>query len=182
MAFIARAIKISPPAFSRHFEHILFSLFPLQKPVIDIKNEPKPIIRHANSKLVWVNLIDAPETRASILVATPKLIRHFISIPFTGTFSGAKDSNINFRPRIRNIPKTIHFEKGIMYLYKVSVPIYPITGMVPWKNPITAAIFKEFSTLFSEKISPCEKDTTRQSMPRATDSNIRSIKFNFHLK
>ena len=179
---IARAIKIKPPPFSKQVEQILLSLFPLQNPVSDIKNEPIPIIRQARTMFVWVNLIVAPDTRASILVATPRLMRHFISRHFTGAFSVLNDSNINFKPRIRNIPKTIHFEKGRIYLYKVSVPIYPIIGMVPWKKPITTASFSEFSLLFSLKINPCEKDTTRQSIPNAIESKIISIKLNFHLK
>ena len=114
--FIASAIKIIPPAFSRQVEQILLSLFPLQKPATDIRKEPTPIIMHANSRFVWVNLKLAPDTKASILVAIPRLIRHFISRHFTGGFSDVKDSNMNFSPSVRNIPKTIQCENGRTYL------------------------------------------------------------------
>lgn len=55
-------------------------------------------------------------------------------------------------------------------------------GINPWDNPIVAANFNEFAVRFLLSISPCENDTTKQSMPSAIASKIISIKLNFHLK
>ena len=179
---IASAIKIIPLAFSKQVEQMLLSLLPPQKPIKDITKDTKPIITQEYTIAVCVNLNVAPDTKASILVATPRLIRHLRSRHFTVFFSGTKDSHINIRPRSKNIPKTIHFENGRIYLYNVSAPIYPITGIVPWKNPITRASLRELTTLFSPKINPCENETTRQSIPKAIANKIISIKLNFYLK
>ena len=57
-----------------------------------------------------------------------------------------------------------------------------MNGIPPWKIPIVSANFKEFLSLLELKIKPCENETTKQSIPKATASNNKSIKLNFHLK
>lgn len=44
------------------------------------------------------------------------------------------------------------------------------------------ANLNEFFTFSDLKINPCENETTKQSMPSAKPSNIKSMKFNFYLK
>ena len=66
-----------------------------------------------------------------------------------------------------------------MYLLSKSVPIKPISGIKPCKIPIVIASAREFFILFFLKISPCEKDTTKQSTPSAILKRISSIKCKF---
>jgi hypothetical protein len=54
--------------------------FPDQKPAIDIKNDIKPINKTDNKSGVFVKFKLTPEASASILVAIPRLIKHFKSI------------------------------------------------------------------------------------------------------
>ena len=54
--------------------------FPDQKPAIDIKNDIKPINKTDNKSGVFVKFKLTPEASASILVAMPRLTKHFKSI------------------------------------------------------------------------------------------------------
>ena len=84
--FIARKIKIKPPEISRYFDGKFFIKFPNPNPKIDIKNETIPITNADKTSGVRVRFKLAPETRASILVATPRLIRHLKSMQQTSSF------------------------------------------------------------------------------------------------
>ena len=53
--------------------------FPNQKPAIDIKNDIKPINKTDNKSGVFVKFKLTPEASASMLVAMPRLIKHFKS-------------------------------------------------------------------------------------------------------
>lgn len=105
---MAKATKIRPPPISKYFDGMFFTKFPLQKPQTDIKNDATPIIKTESNNDVCVKRIDAPDTNASILVANPKPKRHLSPIHCTSSSFGWKDSTINFNPKIRKMPKTIH--------------------------------------------------------------------------
>ena len=79
-------------------------------------------MQHANNKLVSVNLIETPDTSASILVAIPSPIRQRKPIQAACSFSCSKASSINFVPKMKNIPKTIHLLNGTKKLYNLFVP------------------------------------------------------------
>lgn len=71
-----------------------------------------PIINAEVINGVLVKFKPAPETRASILVAIPRLIRHFNPMQQISFFRFSKASKINLSPKIKNIAKTIHLLKG----------------------------------------------------------------------
>lgn len=79
IALNPRIIKIIPPEISKYFEGNFLKKFPNQKPATDIKNDIKPIRKTDNKIGVFVKFKLTPEASASILVAIPRLIRHFKS-------------------------------------------------------------------------------------------------------
>ena len=56
------------------------------------------------------------------------------------------------------------------------IPKYPRTGMALCEIPIVMARAREFFSLLSVKISPCENETIRQSIPKAMLKKINSKK------
>lgn len=121
-AFIARKIRINPPEICRVFEERFFILLPQTNPVTDIKNDVIPMIEHANNRFVPVSFRVAPETSASILVATPSPTRHLNPIHAASSFCCPKASVMNFNPKIKKMAKTIHLLYGTRSLYKPCVP------------------------------------------------------------
>ena len=75
---MARKIKIKPPINSSLFAGIFLKNLLDQNPANDIKNATIPIIVAAKYKFVSVRFNVAPANRASMLVATPKLIKQLI--------------------------------------------------------------------------------------------------------
>ena len=94
-----------PPVISRYFDGNFLTKFPVQNPVNDIMKEAIPIISVEIKRLVCVSFIVAPETSASILVAIPKLIKHFKPMHCISSCFCWNDSRINFAPSIKEYSK-----------------------------------------------------------------------------
>ena len=75
--FTARKTKINPPKISKYSDLTFLPKLPVQNPIKDIINDTRPIIKQVIIIGVLVNFIVAPATKASILVAIPKVIIHF---------------------------------------------------------------------------------------------------------
>ena len=113
MDFMARKIRIIPPKIPKYFGFENLNKFPEKNPIIAIKNDIAPITEQEIKRDVSVKFRLIPETSASILVAMPSIIALFVDI-HSGFSFGVKASNINFKPRIKNIVKTIHSANGSM--------------------------------------------------------------------
>ena len=112
MDFNAKNIKITPPAISKYFDGNCFPKLPVQKPHKDMINDVKPITTTDKTSGAEIKFKLAPATNASILVATPRLIRHLQPIQQISSFSSCKASKINFNPSTKNIPNTSHLLYG----------------------------------------------------------------------
>lgn len=122
MLFIAKHISTIPPNISKAFEGNFLKKFPVQKPIIDIKNDISPIIITDLMSGVSVSFKLTPEAKASILVAIPNAIKHFQFREHNFSLFPTKAPEINFIPKNKNIAKTIIDEYGSIYLSIKDVP------------------------------------------------------------